>query len=173
MAMSVAQRRLALPELVEPGAAESSAPAGRGRVVAAGRAGADGVAQQPAQRRVDRRDPVDGGGDGLADGDPGALVRATRDAGPPAEPGGRPQLVEQRVALAVEAFLPGEVGVRPGLGQLVVELGQPASVGREGLAVEQRARVAVDGPRAALPATASESASAGTSSPGRDRSRCR
>ena len=60
---------------------------GVGRV-AAGRAGGDGVGQQPSERRVERRDPVDGGGDGLPDGDPRAFVGAARDPSAPPEAGG-------------------------------------------------------------------------------------
>ena len=57
--------------------------------------------------------------------------------------------------------------VRPGprLGQLLVQLGDPAPVGRQRLPVDQLADTAVGNGHTGLPATAATSSSAGTSTP--------
>src|SRR5215469_10219407 len=76
--------------------------AGRIRVVAAGAARPHAVAQLPGERAVVLPDAVQRRDDGLAHGDPRPFLRRAEPPAAAAEPGGRADLVEERLTFEPE-----------------------------------------------------------------------
>ena len=101
------------------------------------------VAQQPGDLGVDPVDAVDGRDDRLTNSDTGSFPDGAGTAAASTEPGRGGQLVEEGLPLEACPLQPFRVGPRVRLGYLGVDLGQPASVRRESLGVENLAGVRI------------------------------
>src|SRR5690348_12938820 len=106
------------------------------RGVGAAGAGPDGPVEVGGGGRGAVADLGDGGPDGPGDVEPGAFGFRAEAPWPAAEPGRGGELADQEVLLGAQAAGPLGVVPRLGLGEFLVEAGEPLPVGGSGLLVE-------------------------------------